>query len=205
MADTDGGLKPEAHARWQAALLACVAGYSDTIGFLSYGAFAGLMSGNTVMLGIALAHGATADAVHTAFIVAAFLCGVGTSALLHRRGVTLRWLIGIEAALLVSAAWLAPASAAPMLAFAMGVQNAAATHFRGAVLNTVFITGDLQKLVQAVVRFDIAEEHAVIGAVVALWCGYLTGVVAAAIARSLLSMPLLLAAAVLPATLLRRR
>jgi uncharacterized membrane protein YoaK (UPF0700 family) len=33
-----------------------------------------------------------------------------------------------------------------LLAFAMGMQNSAANRFNGVALNTVFITGNLQKL-----------------------------------------------------------
>ena len=40
------------------------------------------------------------------------------------------------------------APGADILAFAMGAQNAAATRFGDVTLNTVFITGNLQKLRQ---------------------------------------------------------
>ena len=39
----------------QAVLLALIAGYADTVGFLRFEAFAGLMTGNTILLGIELA------------------------------------------------------------------------------------------------------------------------------------------------------
>ena len=49
------------NAAFQAGVLSLVAGYADTLGYLSFGAFAGLMTGNTVLLGIALAQRADGD------------------------------------------------------------------------------------------------------------------------------------------------
>ena len=39
----------------QASALAIIAGYADTVGYLHFGAFAGLMTGNTILLGIEIA------------------------------------------------------------------------------------------------------------------------------------------------------
>ncbi len=39
----------------QACLLAIIAGQADTVGFLRYDAFAGLMTGNTILLGLEIA------------------------------------------------------------------------------------------------------------------------------------------------------
>jgi uncharacterized membrane protein YoaK (UPF0700 family) len=47
-------MAPPENTAFQASVLSIVAGYADTIGYLSFGAFAGLMTGNTVLLGIAL-------------------------------------------------------------------------------------------------------------------------------------------------------
>ena len=69
---------------WQACLLAIVAGYADAVGFLVFNAFAGAMTGNTVLLGIALAGQQFAAAAQSASIIAAFLVGVAASALLRR-------------------------------------------------------------------------------------------------------------------------
>ena len=69
---------------WQACLLAVVAGYADAVGFLVFNAFAGAMTGNTVLLGIALASQQFAAAAQSAGIIAAFVVGVAASALLRR-------------------------------------------------------------------------------------------------------------------------
>jgi uncharacterized membrane protein YoaK (UPF0700 family) len=110
---------------WQACLLAIVAGYADAVGFLVFNAFAGAMTGNTVLLGIALADNQFAAAAESAGIIAAFVVGVAASALL-RRHIPLAALPGLETAAIVAAALVMPLVAAPVLAFAMGLQNAGA-------------------------------------------------------------------------------
>jgi uncharacterized membrane protein YoaK (UPF0700 family) len=193
---------------WQACLLAIVAGYADAVGFLVFNAFAGAMTGNTVLLGIALAGKQFAAAAQSAGIIAAFVVGVAASALL-RRYIPLAALLGLEAAAIVAAALVMPLVAAPVLAFAMGLQNAAMTHFAGTSLNTVFLTGNLQKLVETLLRRDAPRAHSMSeGTAVALlsrmWVAYLVGVVLGAAAQKWTAHPLLFAVLPLLAVLLRR-
>ncbi len=193
---------------WQACLLAIVAGYADAVGFLVFNAFAGAMTGNTVLLGIALAGNQLAAVAESAGIIAAFVVGVAASALL-RRYVPLAALLGLEAAATVAAALIMPLVAAPLLAFAMGLQNAAMTHFAGTSLNTVFLTGNLQKLVESLLDRDAPRARATSeGTAVALlsrmWVTYLAGVVLGAVARHWTAYPLLFAVLPLLAVLLRR-
>jgi len=102
-----------------------------------------------------------------------------------------------------------PVVAAPVLAFAMGLQNAAMTHFAGSSLNTVFLTGNLQKLVESLLDREAPRAHATAeGTAVALlsrmWVAYLAGVVLGAVARHWTAYPLLFAVLPLLAVLLRR-
>ncbi|MFZ4777793.1 MAG: YoaK family protein [Terrimicrobiaceae bacterium] len=190
----------------QAWVLAVVAGFSDTVGFLTFGAFAGLMSGNTVLLGIALASGRMADAVHSLSIIVLFLSGIAAATLLSRKSIPLAGLVALEASVLVIAALLPVVVAAPMLGLAMGIQNAMATHFGGLTLNTVFLTGDLQKLIQSLIDMltgKPAPGHS--GIIALLWLCYLSGAALGAAAHSWLSMPLLLAPLLLPLVLIRGR
>jgi len=134
--------------------------------------------------------------------------GVAASALL-RRYVPLAALLGLEAAATVAAALIMPLVAAPLLAFAMGLQNAAMTHFAGTSLNTVFLTGNLQKLVESLLDRDAPRARATSeGTAVALlsrmWVTYLAGVVLGAVARHWTAYPLLFAVLPLLAVLLRR-
>jgi uncharacterized membrane protein YoaK (UPF0700 family) len=193
---------------WQACLLAIVAGYADAVGFLVFNAFAGAMTGNTVLLGIALAANQLAAAAESAGIIAAFVVGVAASALL-RRHVPLAALLGLEAAAVVAAALIMPAVAPPVLAFAMGLQNAAMTHFAGTSLNTVFLTGNLQKLVEALLGRNAqpgrsTSEGTAVGLLSRMWVAYLAGVVLGATARTWTAHPLLFAILPLLAVLLRR-
>jgi uncharacterized membrane protein YoaK (UPF0700 family) len=190
---------------WQACLLAIVGGFADAIGFLIFNAFAGAMTGNTVLLGIALATAKWTDAAQSAVIIAAFLLGVAASAWL-RRWLSLAAILVIEMMAIVVAALVAPVVAAPVLAFAMGLQNAAMTHFAGTSLNTVFLTGNLQKLVQSLLRRGQRQPSEVAAVTVAsrLWVAYLVGVVLGAMASRWATWPLLFAAIPLPFVLLRR-
>jgi uncharacterized membrane protein YoaK (UPF0700 family) len=193
---------------WQACLLAIVAGYADAVGFLGFNAFAGAMTGNTVLLGIALAADRLADAAQSAGIIAAFLVGVAASALL-RRFVSLAAILVIEMAAIVVAALVSPPVAAPILAFAMGLQNAAMTLFAGTSLNTVFLTGNLQKLVETLLKRDAdparpTSEGVAVALLSRLWVAYLVGVVLGALAQKATAWPLLFAVLPLPLVLLRR-
>ena len=194
---------------WQACILAIVAGYADAVGFLVFGAFAGAMTGNTVLLGIALAGADFGAAAQSAVIILSFLAGVAASAVLGRK-LPLVAILGIEAVAIIAAALIAPLVAAPILAFAMGLQNATMTRFAGANLNTVVLTGNLQKMVQGFLgRFagstkppkSEAAESAMIGG---LWIAYLGGVVAGALAHHWIAYPLLPVVLLLPLALVRR-
>jgi uncharacterized membrane protein YoaK (UPF0700 family) len=88
----------------------------------------------------------------------------------------------------------------------MGIQNAAATRFSGATLNTVFLTGDLQKLTQAVVSRVVgtrpSQSDAGAGVLALVYASYFIGVLLGAAAQLWVGRPLLLAALLLPVSLL---
>lgn len=194
---------------WQGCVLAIVAGYADAVGFLTFGAFAGAMTGNTVLLGIALAEMDFGAAGQSALIIAVFLLGVAASAILDRR-LPLAAIFGIEAAAIAAAALIAPVLAAPVLAFAMGLQNATMTRFAGASLNTVVLTGNLQKMMQGFLgRFGKAtrppgSDAGASTVIAGLWIAYLAGVVAGALADRWIDLPLLPVVLLLPLALVRR-
>ncbi len=194
---------------WQACILAIVAGYADAIGFLTFGAFAGAMTGNTVLLGIALAGAQYADAVQSAIIIASFLVGAAFSAVLGGK-LPLAGILVIEATAIVGAALIAPHFAAPVLAFAMGLQNATMTRFSGTSLNTVFLTGNLQKMMQDFRgRFTGSPKPTRAGStesttIAWVWIAYLGGVAAGAFADRQLAYPLLPVVVLLPLALIRR-
>ncbi|HKW53893.1 MAG TPA: YoaK family protein [Stellaceae bacterium] len=187
----------------QACVLAAIAGYADTIGFLRFDAFAGLMTGNTILLGISLASAQLLRAAFYGAIIGTFLAGVLLSRALLQLGAAQWMTLTVTSALHVACGFLGRRWAALLLALAMGMQNAAATRFGGVSLNTVFITGNLQKLGEGLVAWlwrrrspaPASDGVAIFGLV---WLSYAFGAVLGALGDAFLIYPLLVPAAVLP-------
>jgi uncharacterized membrane protein YoaK (UPF0700 family) len=195
----------------QACILAAIAGYADTIGYLRYEAFAGLMTGNTILLGLDVAAARWSAAAFHAFIITVFLSGVMLSQVLLRLGLAVWIALAAAALFLVACSFLSAGAAASLLALAMGMQNSAANRFNGVNLNTVFITGNLQKLGEGLIArcwpsrhpgAPRAEGFAIFGLV---WLSYALGAGLGALAAQLTDWPLLLPAALLPLVMLRPR
>jgi uncharacterized membrane protein YoaK (UPF0700 family) len=184
-----------------ACLLALIAGYADTVGYLRYEAFAGLMTGNTILLGIDLATGRLPAAGFHAAIIGVFLAGVMVSRTLLRMGGPVWAALSYAAVGLLVCGFLDGAWAAMVLALAMGMQNSAANRFNGVALNTVFITGNLQKLGEGLIARlwphpDKAADGVAIFALV--WAGYAAGAALGAVGNAMLARPLIVPAAILP-------
>jgi uncharacterized membrane protein YoaK (UPF0700 family) len=195
----------------QASLLALIAGYADAAGYLRFDAFAGMMTGNTVLLGISLIGGEPRRAHFYAAIILAFLVGVLISrALIRLTGTPLpAGLVGAGA--IAGCGFVEDFWAAPLLSFAMGAQNAAANRFRGVALNTVFLTGNLQRIAELALaalwpgREPAPAERPNGGILLLLlvWLSYAGGAVLGALAHARLALPLLPAAVLLPLALVR--
>ena len=125
------------------------------------------MTGNTVLLGLALAAHDFARAGSVFWPIAAFALGSGLGLTLAGRSPALA-LIAEGAALFIAGFIEDRAVQLEVLALAMGVQNAALTRFSGISANTAFITGDYQRLMQAVLelfrpaRSDVARRSLVV-------------------------------------------
>src|SRR5262249_52273404 len=130
-----------------------IAGYADAIGFLQFRAFAGQMTGNTILLAISIIGTSWAEAAFYVAVIGCFLVGVVIAGGLVRLGHAPAIALSLAAASLAACAFVAVHWGALLLAFAMGAQNGAVTRFGDATLNTVFITGDLQKLFEAVLAW----------------------------------------------------
>ena len=195
----------------QACLLAIVAGYADTVGYLHFNAFAGLMTGNTIFLGIELATREFAGAAFHAVIILVFLAGVIASRGMLRLGWEPWTALTVTALLLVVCSFVEKGLGAVLLALAMGMQNSAANRFNGVALNTVFITGNLQKLGEELVAWLWPPRGAPTpktgGATIfaLVWTGYALGAGLGAAATALMTRPLLLPALLLPFVMLRPR
>jgi uncharacterized membrane protein YoaK (UPF0700 family) len=125
----------------------------DTVGYLHFNAFAGLMTGNTIFMGIELATARYDMAVFHGIIILAFLFGV-IVARIRNHGGRNSWLaMSVAGGLLIACSFTEDSVAAVLLSLAMGIQNSAANRFNGVALNTVFITGNLQKLGEELVTW----------------------------------------------------
>src|SRR5712691_86523 len=183
----------------QAGLLVMIAGYADAIGFLQFRAFAGQMTGNTILLAISLVETNWAQVVFYVAVIACFLVGVVIAGGLVRLGHAPAIALSLSAVALAVCAFVTVHWGALLLAFAMGTQNGAVTRFGDATLNTVFITGDLQKLFEAVLGWLWQSKSrrpppgfAILAPV---WLEYFAGALLGALAHAALAYPLLMPAA----------
>lgn len=193
----------------QAVLLALIAGYADTVGFLRFEAFAGLMTGNTILLGIEVATGKWASAGYHCAIMIVFLIGVVLAQVLARLGHQPWVALSGTAALMVLCGFMDKLLASLLLPLAMGLQNSAANRFNGVALNTVFITGNIQKVGEGLIAWAWPAKEgtsrpgdgfAIYGLV---WMAYAAGAGLGAVAEKGMTYPLLLPAALLPFVMLR--
>ncbi|UEM24287.1 DUF1275 domain-containing protein (plasmid) [Skermanella mucosa] len=193
----------------QAILLALIAGYVDTVGYLHFNAFAGLMTGNTIFLGIEAANGQYGMAMFHSVIILAFLSGVVAARVKARAGLKSWVALSVASGLLVLCSFIEKSVAAVLLALAMGMQNSAANRFNGVALNTVFITGNIQKLGEELVAWmwpnkgGPAPQGTSIFAFV--WFAYAAGAGAGAVAVRFMDEPLLIPATLLPFIMFRSR
>lgn len=188
----------------QAFALAIIAGYADCAGFLRFDAFAGMMTGNTVLFSIALLHHEPLVAAAYAGIIACFFTGAVAAQFLLQLGRPPWIALSLEGALLVLCDFVHSRWAVVLLVLAMGLQSTAATKFGRVRLNTVFITGNIQRFAEGLVRRHLpartgppleSEEIAIYGLV---WLGYALGACGGAAGHSFLGHPLIVPAALLP-------
>lgn len=195
----------------RASWLALIAGLADGLGWLQTGLFAAQMTGNTALLGVALAERHWHSAGEKATAILCFVLGTLASRLLlrpklgPRRGKALA-VMAATAAVVVAAFLPRPVNVL-VLGAALGGQNAAFSTFGGQNINTSFISGDLQKLAQAITRRlagrDAADgDRIVLVAVPSLWLAYVAGAAFGVLCQHNLALPLLVPAAMLPIALL---
>jgi uncharacterized membrane protein YoaK (UPF0700 family) len=183
--------------------LAFVAGYIDALSYLGLSrVFTANMTGNTVLLGIALAQLDGDAAVRSGLALAGFLIGAAAGAWIverdHSQGLWPRAVtlaLGLEWLILVVFAigWQLASDTLPaatptavlilLSALAMGVQSAAIHRLEVTGISTTYITGTLTNLVARLMGRDRRQrrpvfEHSALLA--AVWIVYLGGAVTAA-------------------------
>jgi uncharacterized membrane protein YoaK (UPF0700 family) len=149
-------------------LLSIVAGSADAAGFLGLGhVFTSNMTGNVVLLGVALGQGHLDDVLRSIFVLIVFALGVAFG-VWHGRAVSdgdwprlAARLLGLEKILLLLFAigWLVPLmhdgyfsyGLLATLAFAMGLQSAALSRLGAPGVGTTAITGTITALITGLV------------------------------------------------------
>jgi uncharacterized membrane protein YoaK (UPF0700 family) len=153
-------------------LLAATSGYVDALSYLGFGhVFTSNMTGNTVLLGLALGQGRVLDASRSAVALAGFLAGVAVGALVVDRGErraiwpsTVTAGFAVEALILVALAiGGAVAGAAPndallyaliaLSAIAMGIQSVAVRALGVSGVTTTYITGTWTTLISSLTNW----------------------------------------------------
>ncbi len=192
----------------QAGLLVLVAGYADAVGFLRFDAFAGQMTGNTILLAVAALGRDWIQLGALALVMACFLAGLLVGGGLLRLDLPRAAVLAMAAAAIAAAAFVERRWGGGLLAFAMGLQNIAASQFGEVKVNTSFITGDLLRFCEALIArlWPRPGERRPAGFLVLalVWIEYVACALAGALAHLALAHPLLIPAAVLPFVLLRR-
>ena len=185
------GLSPRAQA-FVAVLLCVVAGFVDAIGYLHSDVFVANMTGNTVLVGIAVAKHEWAATLLRLATIALFFGG----AMLGRAVLVVaserQWApLLLEAVALAVAAFLPAGSSSwtLWLAAAMGMQATGATRFGGVSINTVVVTSAIARLAERAVdalrarrsrRNSTPSSHGKLQA--GAWLSYGVGATAGALA-----------------------
>jgi uncharacterized membrane protein YoaK (UPF0700 family) len=160
----------------RAVAFALIAGYADAIGYLRFKAFAGMMTGNTVLMGLAVFGHTELPVAEYALLLGLFAVAAVIAYLLVPRIAPGPFLIA-EAALILLADFVSPRWAIACLVVAMGIQNPVATRC-GVPLNTTFITGVILRFCEGLARVlrpnrqGRAEPFVIYGLV---WLGYVVG------------------------------
>lgn len=160
-------------------LLTWAAGSMDAIGYLGLGqVFTAMMTGNTVLLALAIGEGALLNAWRPALALAAFVAGAFAGAVIADRGDrTQAWPRSVTAALATEAGVLALFTTLWAVAgfaggqrishvlivlasLAMGMQAAAARRLGVPGVGTTYITGTLTSLVGDVVAWTRSPARA---------------------------------------------
>jgi uncharacterized membrane protein YoaK (UPF0700 family) len=176
---------------------AVIAGYADAVGYLRFKAFAGMMTGNTVLLGLAFFHRAELPAWDYGGLLALFFAAAVIAYSLQPR-MPPAALLATEAVLILLADVIRGDWAIIFLVLAMGIQNPVAARY-GVPLNTTFITGCVLRFADGAARqWRLApappEPFAVYGLA---WLGYAVGAALGAGGYLVLAWPLLVPAALL--------
>lgn len=180
---------------WLAVLLSASAGAVDTIGYLQFDrVFVANMTGNTVLFASDVVASQFRPALNHLLPIITFLLGVVIARILliqrdqpdwPKIGVCLILISGLWTILAVLVANLG-SILIPVLAFSMGAQNATLSQVDKVPVNTAFITGNLEKLGEAIASLfrkpGNRDDRLKLRTVGSIWIAYALGAVAGALA-----------------------
>ena len=182
-----------------AGFLAIVAGYVNAVAYQSLNVFVAPMTGTVVQAGFELSKLNWAAAGRTLLVVAAFTGGVAAARVMRRggRGPGLPWIVS---ALLLGMSAVRPLegllSLVPIAA-ALGCLNGSETRFGPVVMNTTFLTGNLNRLGEAIGDRAMLHRPAQFACIAVIIGSYLAGATAGAVATRMWAAPLILPAVLL--------
>jgi uncharacterized membrane protein YoaK (UPF0700 family) len=139
-----------------AATLSLASGFADAIGYMQAGIFAANMTGNTVLMGIAIGQGEWHLALErTTALIAFFIGGLAGRVLRRVVGDHPALALAAEAALISLAAFATQNHALMiyLIAAAMGIQATAMAKFEGTAVSTVVITSTIARVSEIVADF----------------------------------------------------
>jgi len=182
-----------------AAGLAGTAGYVNAVAYLGLHAFVAPMTGTVILVGFALADANLAEAARGALMVMSFLAGVTVARLLRRFGHGPAPCWALSAILLGGSAFRALEGLPALIpiACAVGCLNGSETKFGTTTLNTTFITGNLERLGEALADTSFQNRGAQATLIGAILLAYVGGATSGAIAAHRVAHPLLLPAGAL--------
>ena len=188
--------------RWLALLLAALAGYVDSLGFLHLGGvFVSFMSGNSTRLSVSLAEGRWQAAGAVAGVLALFVLGAMLGALVAGgEGARSRSrVLAVEALLLGGAAVAAGAGIAPvaigLMVMAMAVENSVFLRDGEVGVSLTYMTGTLVKTGHALAAAVRGGDPWAFRPYMVLWAGLVGGALLGAVVYGRLGLDALWPAA----------
>ena len=182
-----------------AGFMAAVAGYVNAVAYQGLHVFVAPMTGTVVQAGFELSQLHWAAAGQTLLVVAAFAGGVAAARVMRRggRGPGVPWLVS---GLVLGMSAVRPLegllSLVPIAA-ALGCLNGSETRFGPVVMNTTFLTGNLERLGEAIGDRAMPHRPAQLACIAMIIGSYLLGATAGAVSTRAVPVPLLWPAAVL--------
>ena len=150
-------------------LLAVSGGLMDAYSYLYRGqVFANAQTGNVLLFSVHLSKGEWLPALHYAFPIAAFLCGVALAVFIchfHRHQELLHWrqiCVLLEAVILFSVAWIPQSAnllANSLVSLACGIQVEAFRKIEDATVATTMCIGNLRSTIHSAITCGLVDDR----------------------------------------------